>query len=161
MPTREQMIAELRAAQGQTQKPSREQMIAELKALKSPTVMGLKADPSMFEQHDLLGEGLELGARVLDFPGGLIRTGAAGLMGVAGKEDFKKALSGQAPTSAQYLERGGVSPGFEVPKDVPVVGGLTGRDVEGFALDVASDPLTLLSKGYRALRPAGGAVERA
>lgn len=161
MPTREQMIAELRAAQGQTQKPSREQMIAELKALKSPTVMGLKADPSMFEQHDLLGEGLELGARALDFPGGLIRTGAAGLMGVAGKEDFKKALSGQAPTSAQYLERGGVSPGFEVPKDVPVVGGLTGRDVEGFALDVASDPLTLLSKGYRALRPAGGAVERA
>lgn len=161
MPTREEMIAELRAAKGQPQKPTREQMIAELRAAKSPTVMGLKADPSMFEQHDLLGEGLEFGAKVLDYPGGLVRTGAAGLMGVAGVDDFKNALKGQAPTSAQYLERGGVSPGFEIPKEVPLVGGITGRDVEGFALDVASDPLTLLSKGYRALRPAGEAIERA
>lgn len=104
---------------------------------------------------------VEGGARALDYPGGLVRTGAAGLMGVANEDDFSKALHGQAPSSAQYLERGGVSPGFTIPKDVPLVGGVTGRDVEGFALDVGSDPLTLASKAMRGLRPAGKGIEKA
>lgn len=169
MPTREEMIKALREAKGAgpSAPPSREQMIAELRAAKSPTVMGLKAAPNMYEQHDLLGEGLELGARAFDYPRGLLMTGIAGIAGAASgnnpvtKEDVISALKGQAPTGAEYLERLGVDSGPSIPKEVPLIGGTSLRDAEGFALDVGLDPFTLASKTYRALRPVGEVLDRA
>lgn len=124
------------------------------------------------EDPGLGSKALDYGLRALDYPGGLVRTGAAGLMGVAGKDDFAKAFRGKAPTSADYLERGGVDEGFRVNLS-PAEGDTSLRDIEGFALDVLSDPLTAIAKGVRgakglagkaadvALNPAEKALDRA
>lgn len=101
----------------------------------------------------------DLTGRALDWPGGLLRTGLAGTAGVAGREDVKEAMKGNAPTSAEYLERGGVPAGPTVPQSVPLVGGISTRDVGGFASDVVTDPFTLGSKMIKGLRPAGAMLE--
>lgn len=113
-------------------------------------------------------DALKGAGQILDYPGGLMRTGLAsaaatvsGKPGLINDKDVSAALRGQSPTSAEYLERMGVSEGMKVPDWVPLVGGATQRGVEGFALDVATDPLTLLSKGSKAARPIGNATEKA
>jgi len=105
--------------------------------------------------------------QVLDYPGGLLRTGLASyggmLTGQAGKindTDVMNALKDHAPNSAEYLERLGVSPGGEVLNN-SYTGKITPRDIEGFALDVGTDPLTALSKAGLVGRPAGTAMEKA
>lgn len=104
---------------------------------------------------------LEGAGRVLDYPRGLVSTGLASLSGVAGKEDWMNAIKGKAPTSAQYMERAGVPAGPAIPEKVPLVGGISARDVGGFAADVIQDPLTLGSKAIKGLRPIGAKLESA
>lgn len=126
MPTREEMIAALR---GGGQKPSREEMIAALRGEQSgvlPVGAGTNISPEQraknaqspfgfLENIDPLGAGL----RVLDYPSGLVRTGAATLGGmlkgdvqsVVSDEDAKQALLGNAPTSDEYYGRLGMPEG--------------------------------------------------
>jgi len=115
------------------------------------------------QERGLLSKGLEYTGRVLDYPGGLLRTGIAQAgealspkSDIVTKEDWSMALKGKAPTSAEYLERAGLEPGPSV--ELPILGDTSLRDVEGFALDVATDPLSLVAKG---LKPVGRALEGA
>lgn len=167
-PQEQQELAQLESKYGKPKASSLSpQEQEELKALEAKYGQG--------EQKEAPGLGhraLDYGLRALDYPGGLVRTGAAGLLGVAGKEDFKKALYGQAPTSADYLERGGVGEGFRVNLS-PMEGDTSLRDIAGFALDTLSDPLTAIARGVRgakglagkaadvALNPAEKALDRA
>lgn len=150
-PQEQQELAQLESKYGKPKSSSLSpQEQEELKALESKYGQG--------EQKEAPGLGqraLDYGLRALDYPGGLVRTGAAGLMGVAGKEDFKKALYGQAPTSADYLERGGVDEGFRVNLS-PMEGDTSLRDIEGFALDTLSDPLTAIARGVRGAKGLAG-----
>lgn len=114
------------------------------------------------EQPGMLSQGLDAAGRVLDYAGGLTRTGLAGVANAAsvagqviggtdladaesvvGLDDVKSALKGKAPGSAEYLRRLGVPEGGSVD-----LGGtkFTTRGAAGFAADIATDPLTALTK---------------
>lgn len=114
---------------------------------------------------------LDYGIRALDYPGGFLRTGlasSAGLLAGKGnivtKEDLGKAAMGQAPTSAEYLERLGVEEGPSA--ELPILGKTSTRDALGLGLDIASDPLTAIGKAAKSvpyvgkiLNPAGKSME--
>jgi DNA-binding ferritin-like protein len=114
------------------------------------------------------GAGLDYGVRGLDYVGGLSRTTAAeGLDMLSPNDvvrdgDWGRALRGQAPPSADYLERLGVTPGQTMSDMLPRMysetgGGLplqkggwadpSSRAGAGLIMDVASDPLTYASAG--------------
>lgn len=122
---------------------------------------GLRPSPlteSTEEEPGLMSKALDYGTRALDYPGGFMRAGLANVAGlVSGRgsvvkpEDLKAAAKGQGPNSAEYLERLGVSEGPSV--ELPLVGKTSLRDAEGLALDIATDPLTAISKGVKAIRP--------
>lgn len=104
--------------------------------------------------------------QVLDWPGGLVRTGLASVGGlmqgktnVVTEKDVGDALHGQAPKSSEYMNRLGVPEGPSA--NIPWVGPVSARDVWGFAADVATDPMTALAKGYKGLKvnPVGEAAE--
>lgn len=122
-------------------------------------------------EQGLLGKGLDYGLRGLDYLGGVGRYAAAGIANlpyaaatgksITAPEDLGRVVRGQAPGTAEYMERAGVPDGARVNLS-PLEGDTSVRDVVGFAGDVALDPLTyaggagLLRKG---LRPVGGATE--
>lgn len=117
------------------------------------------------EEPGFVSKALDYGARVLDYAGGPIRGGLAEWTGLAsGKgsivtpEDMHKMLKGKGPNSAEYLERLGVGEGLSTP-NLPILGKVTQRGVEGFALDVITDPLTVVGKAVKAL-PEGFAIAR-
>lgn len=97
------------------------------------------------ESKSALGTALDLGFRILDYPAGFIRTGLAevGDAFVDGNkvtgEDWKNTLYVKAPTSAELIKK----LGFGNQNDTPDILRGTG----GFALDIATDPLTYLSLG--------------
>lgn len=102
--------------------------------------------------------------RVLDYPGGWVRTGLAGAaakaknMGnVVNNEDLLLALKGQAPNSAEYMKRLGVGEGPSV--NLPLVGNVTSRGVGGFAGDVLTDPTLYAGKLLKGAQVAGPALE--
>lgn len=104
--------------------------------------------------------------QILDYPGGLVRTGLASVGGllqgrtdVVKPQDVSNAFQGKAPKSSEYMERLGVPTGPVVPKDVPFIGNISARDVGGFVTDVATDPMTALARGEKALNPAGQVSE--
>lgn len=124
------------------------------------------------DDEGMFHKGLRYGAKVLDYPGGLMRTGLAATTGlIAGKpdivkpEDVTSAFKGEAPPSSEYLKRLGVDEG--PTSHVPLLGDVSTRDLEGFGLDVATDPLTLAAKAARggsrllraAISPASEATE--
>lgn len=115
------------------------------------------------EQHGMLHKAFDYGVRALDYPGGFVRSGLASVAGLAGgntnvvkPDDLMAAAKGKAPGSAEYLTRLGVTPGPSL-KDIPAVGQMLPdvnlRDAEGFGLDVATDPLSAIAKGAKALYP--------
>ena len=109
--------------------------------------------PGMMDQAKAIGgQVLDKAGRILDAPGGVIRTGLAEVAGLATgqpntvtPEDLKNMTVGKAPNSAEYLRRLGVPEGgsFTVPGTSMKV---TARGASGLALDIATDPLTALSK---------------
>lgn len=113
------------------------------------------------ESPGLLARGLDTTARTLDYPGGYARGTVAGIAGdLMGKklvtpEDEAAMFVGKGPRSAEYLERAGVTEGPSA--EIPYLGHTSLRDAEGFALDVASDPLGAVWRGAKA---AGGLVSR-
>lgn len=118
--------------------------------------------------------------KALDYLGGLGRTAVGSLGNLTGKkvvtaDDAIQALLGNAPGSAEMLERAGVPEGAsanlfpELPipfTDIRVGKGKTSmRDVGGLALDIATDPLTYLTFGTsgaaKAARPVSSLLEKA
>lgn len=104
--------------------------------------------------------------KVLGYPGGLVRGSLAGLAETAtGRDDLvdiNDVLKGNAPSSAEIMEKLGVSKGkslsdvfpsmyTETGKGLPLQkGGLfdpSARGVAGLAVDVVTDPLTYLMGG--------------
>jgi len=104
---------------------------------------------------------IDMAMRTADMPGGLVRTGYRGLMNVpralakaleaAGVEneyakkpnlvtadDFKRALTGQAPTMSEFQARDGATPG-------------TANTITGLTGDIALDPLTYSTFGMSGL----------
>ena len=132
-------------------------------ALDSALAQGEAAPPAPPpEQPGIMRQGLDYALRGLDYAGGNARTALATGAGmvqnaVQGKnplaqeittgEDVKKALKGQAPTSAEYLRRLGVPEGGSL--NVPGLGKVTIRGAAGLAADIATDPLTLVAKAVK------------
>lgn len=123
-----------------------------------PTDYEVEAPPP--EKPGLMSQAGSAIAKGLDYGGGLVRTGLASVASTAQHaingeigndvtpEDVGNAFKGQAPGSAEYLRRMGVSEGGSV--NIPFINkSLTGRGVEGFALDVATDPLTAIAKAVK------------
>ncbi len=110
---------------------------------------------------------VEYGLKALDYPGGIVRTALAGGAGLltgdqpVDEDDLVNTLKGQAPSSAEYMQRLGVSEGPSMQVPFTDNKRISLRDAEGFAMDVVTDPLTLISKSVKALRPAGVAAEKA
>jgi len=120
--------------------------------------------PDVWSKLRSLGAGtLDYGIRGLDYLGGLTRTGVAqgadvfSPNDVVREGDWGRAIRGQAPQSADYLERLGVEKGGSLSDVVPGLYSNSGaglplqrggwldpsaRGAAGFAMDVASDPLT-------------------
>jgi hypothetical protein len=103
-------------------------------------VKGHAAEP----EESTTMKALKTAGKVLDYPGGLVRAGVGRVLGLGGEELSKAAVEGNAPTSAQLLEKAGVDEGPNY--QVPGLGHVSLRDVEGLALDIASDPLTAVTK---------------
>ena len=91
--------------------------------------------------------------RGLDYAGGLVRTGVAqGAEAVSGKDivrdgDWERALKGEAPGSSEFMKNAGVPEGARVDLNPLMDGDTSVRDIGGFALDVATDPLTYTGVG--------------
>lgn len=98
---------------------------------------------------------LEVAGRGADYLGGFARMGLAkGAEAVTGKsivteEDMDNVVKGKGPNSDEYLKRLGVSEG--ITANIPIIGKVTQRGVEGFAADVITDPLTVIGKAVKGL----------
>ena len=106
-------------------------------------------------QRDTFSDTLvDYGIRVMDYPGGILRTAIETPMALAmgkitpqtAKEDVSKTIRGQSPMFSERLERAGMQPGL-----------LTG--VAGFVADVATDPggsvLKAMSRGGKSIFKGG------
>lgn len=165
-PEQEQRLAALEAKSSMHPVDAR---IAELEAKanggNAPTKMPIEEAPLNMTEKAIVGTG-----KALDYLGGGARLAAAGLANIpyaisTGKSltkegDFTRALKGEAPTTAEYLDRAGVPEGAHVNlfPEVKIPGtrfkigeGDTSvRDAAGMVGDVALDPLTYLSLGSSA-----------
>jgi hypothetical protein len=122
-------------------------------------------DPSLMQQAGSVALGtLDATGRVLDYPGGFMRAGLAESADMVQKaaqfknpfdnpavtmDDLANAGKGKGPGMAEYLKRMGLSDGGSV--NVPVLGRVTLRGAEGLALDVATDPLSVITKASKEL----------
>lgn len=105
--------------------------------------------------------------KVLDYPGGLVRTGLASAGGMlsgqpnAVKEaDVANAFKGEAPLSSEYMGRLGAPEGPSV--GVPFTDRrVSARDVGGFVADIATNPLNYGGKAAAGLLDAGEATAAA
>ncbi len=141
---------------GQSQQ-NRLSHISDEELLKMAAPQSVKATaPAPVAEPEPIGwhKALDYAVRGLDYPGGIVRTGIAqGVQSLGGPEmvqegDWDKTMSGQAPRSAELLKRADVPAGDVV--NYPVVGPVSARDLGGLALDIASDPLTALSRAGKA-----------
>lgn len=120
----------------------------------APGATGAPQEEPPAEEQSGWKSALHGAIQALDYPGGIARTSLAGLANIpygayTGKsitqpEDVVNAFKGQAPTSAQYMERAGV-PAGDV-ENYPLIGDVSTRDLGGLAVDIATDPLTALSR---------------
>lgn len=142
------------------QKPEEvQQYVAYLRS--HPEAAGAAAQPGApapdEEPQSFAGKALDTAGRVLDYPGGFARAGVAQTVGqFAGKPnlvteaDIKNIVKGKGPNSEEYLKRLGVSEGWKSEMVNNLTGmNITGRAAEGFLLDVATDPLTMVAKLVR------------
>lgn len=113
-----------------------------------------QASPQGQEAPGVGMQTLDAAGRVLDYPGGFMRAGLAEAAGLASGQgsvvtpaDLKNAAVGKGPNSEEYLRRLGVSEGGSLNFGNMKI---SQRDITGLALDIASDPLTALSKMVKA-----------
>lgn len=119
------------------------------------------AEQPQQEPQSFGSRAFDYGMRALDYAGGASRYAAAGLANVpyamaTGKsfvkpEDLGKVLSGQAPSTAEYMERAGVPEGARINLS-PMEGDTSVRDIGGFVGDIALDPLTYMTMGGSAAK---------
>lgn len=129
------------------------------------------------EEPGMIRKGIDYGLRGLDYLGGLARGTAAGIGELAtGKElvNLEEVLRGQAPSTSEILQRGGVGEMGRLSEAIPSAftteqqwtggfpkptkGGvldITGRGAVGLASDIALDPLTYATFGASAAQKAG------
>jgi len=114
---------------------------------------GLTA-PTMHGDTSLDDKIIDYGTRALDYPGGFMRAGLANVAGlvtgqgnIVTETDLANAAKGKGPNSAEYLKRLGVSEGGHMT--LPGLGRVTLRGAEGLALDIVTDPLTLIAKAAK------------
>lgn len=186
MPTREEMIAAIRAREP---KPSREEMIAAIQARNAAP------KPAESSFGDKAMQAAYYATRPLDYAGGLARTGVAGSVEgganlvkrlksmVSGEynptnfvtsDDAIEALKGNAPPTSEYLKRAGVPEGGSLSDIAPGMYSQSGnglplqkggffdpsvRGVAGAGIDMALDPLTYFATpaGRAALQGLGRA----
>jgi hypothetical protein len=97
---------------------------------------------------DVSKEAVGLAGKILDYGGGWVGVGATKASdalldtNLSKPGDAERALMGEAPSTSEYLERGG-APELGSVKIPLTQKKITGRDVLGFAGDVVRDPLTL------------------
>jgi hypothetical protein len=110
----------------------------------------ITAESLMQGESNLRQEAGQAAGQLLDLPGSIMRTslaeGASRITGqedLVTKEDIANSIRGKGPKSAEYLERMGVGEHGSIR--IPKIGTVTGRDVEGFALDILTDPLNAIS----------------
>lgn len=154
-----------------TEERSELEMLRKTKRLRELETKYGKEEPSFIESA------LTKAARALDYPAGLARTAVAQVADplvdvlpgeereLVTKEDWQKALQGQAPTGAEFLERARVPAGGQLSDILPSLysptgeglplkkGGLfdpTPRGAAGLALDIGTDPLTYATAGLAA-----------
>jgi len=134
---------------------------------RSRAILKSEAQPVEIEEPSLAQKALETAGKVLDYPGGLVRTGLAGASDVvAGTDVFKpgdwgRAFRGQAPTGSEILERAGMEEGAKLSDVLPIYsetgeglalqkGGWadpSARGVAGFVAEQAVDPLNWITLG--------------
>lgn len=154
MPTIEEMRAALKNPQAN---------IADMRAtLKTETPQ--EEQPDIFENAKNVGlKGLQYAGKALDYPGGVVRTGLGATFqkNVTG-QDVLNALKGNPLSGDELLERAGESKGGSLSDILPIYsngpkhwyqpekGGMldpTRRGAEGLALEMITDPLSLLALG--------------
>jgi hypothetical protein len=149
---------------------SDEQDIAEAKQAYQEYLAHLEQNNKVQPEQSLpqkVGSAVKTALKPLGYLGGLTRTGVAqAIEPLTGKEfvsqeDWDKAIAGEAPSSAEYMERAGVPEGISLG-DIPGLGGIKNkwydpsvRGTVGFVGDVALDPFTYLSGGLSAAAKAG------
>ena len=161
-PSDDDLLASIGAAPQKAAEPSDADLLSAIGAAPSPeaapdvtpdelTAYAIQHKKELMQQ---VPTALEAVGRVLDYPGGHIRTAAAetydllntmlGNKPIVTNEDVLNALKGKAPSSAEYLGRAGMTEGPSVM--IPgTTTRISTRDAIGFALDLAADPLTELS----------------
>lgn len=168
-PEEQQELASLEAELKPKAKP-----IAKLKSLTPAEEKELQDLEAQYggQEQSLGAKALDYGMRGLDYGGGVIRTGLANTAGlVSGKgnvvteEDLGNMAKGKAPMSSEYLKRLGVpeGPSLDFSKATGGMlpfGKISARDVGGFAADVATDPLTAITKGVKVFRPGSTLAEK-
>lgn len=137
-------------------------------------------------------QALDVAGKVLGYAGGLSRTALANSPGailmekltglqISNPKDLKRALKGEAPTGAEYLERAGVPQGPSLSDVVPSAYSPSGeewlklqkggwadpsaRGAAGLAIDTVTDPLSYVSLGASgaakgALNPISKGIEK-
>jgi len=113
--------------------------------------------PEQSGEAPIWKKAIETTGKTLDWPGGVARAALAGAASIprvisgedslVNLQDLKHALAGPmgpgATRSSEYMQRAGVPEGDIA--HYPLLGDLSARDVGGFAMDIATDPLTALS----------------
>lgn len=128
---------------------------------------GIKVEEPSFGRR-----ALDYGLRALDYTGGIARTAAGEVADafvpgdIVTSEDWKKAAKGQAPGTAELMDRAGVPEGshYNLMPEIPIPftdvtlgkGDSSARDIGGFVGDVALDPLTYASLGTSAAAKKAG-----
>lgn len=118
------------------------------------------ADQRLAADKKIMKSVMDVAGPVIDYAGGIGRYAATGLANIpyalaTGKslttpEDAAAVLKGHAPIMSEYMTRAGVPEGDVV--NYPFIGPLSTRDIGGFALDIATDPLMWtqgLTKGLK------------
>jgi hypothetical protein len=128
-------------------------------------------EPSAPEKPGLIAKGLDLAGRGLDYLGGIGRASVATAADLQQMrhdpkhefaytaEDWKNVAQGKGPTTGEYLKRQGVPEGPSVKVPFTDDMRVSARDVGGFIGDVASDPITVVAQGAKALKPVSTAAE--
>lgn len=115
---------------------------------------GINKDKDVLERaKDGALSALDYGLRGLDYAGGLTRTAAAQIADpftendVVTGDDWKRALVGKAPSTAEFMDRAGIPEGASIDLNPFAEGETSVRDLVGFAGDIVLDPLTYISLG--------------
>ena len=133
----------------------RRHLIKQAKERHALKASGNKTEAPVQDEPGLGMKALDYAGRGLDYVGGFGRLSAQGLADlynlsvgnptISKADDWKNTIKGKGASSEELMGRMNIPEGASV--DLPFLGETSVRDVGGFALDTALDPLTYLSLG--------------